>query len=48
MFKYQVDRDKQMDTQAFLASMSDEMIAGEFPEGIKNVARWHDVANVTG
>ena len=31
MLQYQVDRDKQMDTQAFFESMSDEMIASEFP-----------------
>ena len=48
MLQYQVDRDKQMDTQALFASMSDEMIAGEFPEGVKKIARWHDVANGTG
>ena len=35
MLQYQLDRDKQMDTQAFFASMSDEMIAGEYPEDVK-------------
>ena len=48
MLQYQVDRDKQMDTQAFFESMSDEMIASEFPQGMKKIACWHDVANGTG
>ena len=28
--------------------MSDEMIAGEYPEDVKKIARWHDVASGTG
>ena len=34
MCTYQVDRDKQSDTQAFFASMTDEQINGEFPAGV--------------
>ena len=37
MLQYQVDRDKQMETQAFFANMSDEMIANEFPDGVKKM-----------
>ena len=48
MLQYQVDRDKQMETQAFFANMSDEMIANEFPDGVKKIARWHDVPNGKG
>ena len=35
MCEYQVDRDKQSDTQAFFANMTDEQAAGEFPAGVK-------------
>ena len=45
---YQVDRDKQADTQAFFANMTDEQIAGEYPEGVKPIGRWHDVPNGSG
>ena len=38
MCTYQVDRDKQADTQAFFANMTDEQIAGEYPEGVKPIA----------
>ena len=48
MCTYQVDRDKQADTQAFFASMSAEQIAGEFPSGVNMVGRWHDVPNGNG
>jgi len=36
MFTYQVDRDKQADTQAFFANITDEQIAGEHPNGVNN------------
>ena len=45
---YQVDRDKQPDTQAFFANMIDEQIAGEHPDGVKQLSRWHDVPNGNG
>ena len=48
MCTYQVDRDKQADTQAFFANMTDEQITGEYPAGIKQVGRWHDVPNGNG
>ena len=40
MCTYQVDRDKQADTQAFFATMSAEQIAGEFPNGVNMIGRW--------
>ena len=43
MCTYQVDRDKQADTQAFFANMTDEQITGEYPVGVKQVGRWHNV-----
>ena len=48
MCTYQVDRDKQSDTQAFFANMTDEQIAGEYPDGGTQVGRWHDVASGNG
>ena len=45
MCTYQVDRDKQADTQAFFASMTDEQIAGEYPDGVSQISRWHDIPN---
>jgi hypothetical protein len=48
MCEYQVDRDKQSDTQAFFANMTDEQAAGEFPAGVKKFARWHDIPNGNG
>ena len=48
MCTYQVDRDKQADTQAFFANMTDEQIKGEYPAGVKQVGRWHDVPNGNG
>ena len=42
---YQVDRDKQADTQAFFANITDEQIAGEYPEGVKPIGRWHGNLN---
>ena len=47
MLQYQVDRDKQADTKAFFANMSDDMIEGEFPSGVTKLGRWHDVPNGT-
>ena len=48
MCTYQVDRDKQSDTQAFFSSMTDEQINGEFPAGVTQIGRWHDVPNGNG
>ena len=36
---YQADRDKQADTQAFFANMTDEQIAGEYPDGVSQIGR---------
>ena len=48
MCTYQVDRDKQADTQAFLANMAEEQIAGEHPAGVTQIGRWHDVPTGNG
>ncbi len=48
MCTYQVDRDKQADTQAFFANMTDEQIEGEYPDGVKQIGRWHDTPNGRG
>ena len=48
MCTYQVDRDKQTDTQAFFANMTEEQIKGEYPEEVKQIARWHDAPNGRG
>lgn len=48
MCTYQVDRDKQADTQAFFANMTQEQISGEYPDGVKEIGRWHDVPNGNG
>ena len=48
MCTYQVDRDKQADTQAFFANMTDEQIKGEYPDGVKQIGRWHDTPNGRG
>ena len=48
MCTYQVDRDKQADTQAFFANMTEEQISGEYPNGVSQVGRWHDVPNGKG
>ena len=48
MCTYQVDRDKQAETQAFFANMTEEQIAGEFPDGVTQITRWHDVPNGNG
>ena len=42
MCTYQLDRDKQAETQAFFANMTDEQIAGEYPADVKQIGRWHD------
>ena len=34
MCTYQLDRDKQAETQAFFANMTDEQIAGEYPSDV--------------
>jgi hypothetical protein len=46
--KYQVDRDKQSDTQAFFANMSEEEREKEIPDGVNLVGRWHDLPNGWG
>ena len=48
MCTYQVDRDKQADTQAFFANMAEEQIAGEHSAGVTQIGRWHDVPNGNG
>ena len=48
MCTYQLDRDKQAETQAFFANMTDEQIAGEYPSDVKQIGRWHDAANGSG
>jgi len=48
MCTYQIDREKQADCQAFFATMTDEQIAGEYPDGVKQIGRWHDLPNGTG
>lgn len=48
MCTYQVDRDKQADTQAFFANMTEEQISGEYPAGVKEIGRWHDIVNGNG
>ena len=48
MCTYQVDRDKQADTQAFFANRTEEQIAKEYPVGVKQIGRWHDVPNGNG
>jgi len=48
MSTYQLDRDKQADTQVFFANMTDEQIAGEYPAEVKQIGRWHDVPNGSG
>ena len=48
MCTYQVDRDKQADTQAFFANMTDQQIAGQYPDGVSQIGRWHDVSNGNG
>ena len=35
MCAYRVDRDKQADTQAFFANITQEQIDGEVPNGVK-------------
>ena len=48
MCTYQLDRDKQAETQAFFANMTDEQIAGEYPADVKQIGRWYDAANGSG
>ena len=48
MCKYQIENDKKTDTQAFFASMTPEQIAGELPNGVKQIGRWHDIPNGCG
>ena len=45
MCTYQVDRDKQAETQAFFANMTEEQRAGEVPDGVNLIGRWHDLPN---
>lgn len=44
----QLDRDKQAETQAFFANMTDKQIAGEYLADIKQIGRWHDAVNGSG
>ena len=46
--QYQVDRDKQTETQAFFANMTEEQRAGEVPDGVNLIGRWHDLPNGWG
>ena len=46
--QYQVDRDKQAETQAFFANMTEEQRTGEVPEGVNLISRWHDLPNWWG
>ena len=46
--QYQVDRDKQAETQAFFANMTEEQRAGEVPDGVNLIGRWHDLPNGWG
>ena len=48
MLTYQIDRDKQVECQTFFTQMTDEQIAGEYPEGVKQIGRWHDMPNGNG
>ncbi|MDA9975817.1 DUF3303 domain-containing protein [Alphaproteobacteria bacterium] len=48
MCAYQLDRDKQADTQAFFANMTEEQIGGEYPNGVNQIGRWHDIPNGNG
>ena len=46
--KYKVDREKQSDTQAFFANISDEERTKEIPDGVNLVGRLHDLPNGWG
>ena len=48
MLTYQIDRDKQVECQTFFTQMTDEQIAAEYPEGVKQIGRWHDMPNGNG
>ena len=48
MCTYQVDKDKQADTQAYFTNMTQEQIDGEYPDGVKQIGRWHDMPNGRG
>ena len=48
MCTYQVDKDKQADTQAYFTNMTQEQIDGEYPDGVKQIGRWHDMPNGSG
>ena len=48
MCTYQIDREKQADCQAFFATMTEEQIAWEYPDGVKQIGRWHDLPNGRG
>jgi hypothetical protein len=45
--EYQIDRDKQSDTQAFFANMTQEQIDDEQGK-VKQIGRWHDLPNGCG
>ena len=46
--EYQCDRDKQSEAQTFFANMTDEQIAGEIPNGLRLICRYHDLPNGSG
>ena len=46
--EYQCDRDKQSEAQTFFANMTDEQIAGEIPDGLHLISRYHDLPNGCG
>ena len=48
MCTYQVDKDKQANTQAYFTNMTQEQIDGEYPDGVKQIGRWHDMPNGRG
>ena len=48
MCTYQVDKDKQADTQAYFTNMTQEQIDGEYPDGVTQIGRWHDMPNGRG
>ena len=48
LLQYQCDRETQAEVQAFFANMTDEQIAKEYPEGVKQICRYHDVPNGNG
>jgi hypothetical protein len=48
MCTYQIDRDKHAECHAFFANMTEEQISGEYPDGVEEIGRWHDMPNGNG